>query len=153
MRTLARSAAVRLVPRPVTVSSNTRFSGAATAGAAKSGCAASGADSATAVPETWRHAWTTLPPQGPPASPPSVTLAPVSASIPPAGPATATGRNPALPGLPSSVSVASRVSFPKMPSGSDSRSLCSRRSAVSLVSRSNSPAGRAVMRSAAWVWL
>ena len=152
-RTVTLSVAVRSVPRPVAVSSYSSAAARPSAGAVKLGAAAFNADSASVGPATCRHAWTRLPPQGPPGAPPSVTRSPASASSPPAGPATATGRKLALPGLPSNVSVVSRVSGSKMRSGSVSRSLCSSRSVVSFVSRSNKPAGSVVMRSAAWVWL
>ena len=152
-RTVTLSVAVRLVPLAVTVSSYSSAAASVSAGAVTVGSWIFDADRSTVVPVTLRHEYVTLSPQGPPASPPSVFFSPAFASIPPSGPATATGRNLALPGLPLRVRVVSCFSGWKMRSGSDSRSLCSRRSVLRFVSPANSPAGRVIRLSEAWVWL
>ena len=132
-------------PLPVTVSVKVSVSSAA--GAVKLGRAVVQFPAPCDAPAVWDHECVTLLPQGssyPAAASaaPRVTLAPCTTSIPPFGPALATGTKRALPGLPCSERVVRPVRFSKIRDGSDRRPLPCSRSTVSVSSSpSNTPAG------------
>ena len=140
----------KLPPAPVTVRRTVWVSFSAVAGAVKPARTVVSAVSVPPVPSTRLHTYVTLLPQGsswPAAAPstPSITLPPDTASNPPAGPDTACGANPAAPGLPTSVSVASAVSGSNTRAGSAVSALLSRLRVAIPLSPAKSPAFSAAM--------
>ena len=130
----------------------------AEAGAVKVGCATSVAKSSTSSPPGWVHEYLTFEPHGsswPFSAPatPSSTSVPAAASRPSPGPAFASGRKRALPGLNPRTNWFSFSSFSNSRGGRLARPLPDRFRIVSLVSSSNSPAGKEVRPPPTAWWL